>query len=215
MKRIIISIILSVIILPQFCFRVSGQERNVGLDVYSSYVWRGTKFGSGPAFQPYLEMGVGNFSIGAWGSYSASTDESAEADIYASYEIGMGDDATVLLTVTDYYFPGTNWLDGNSHFIEPQIAIGFGGFSVVSAFMMQRGAGDLYVEAGYSAGAVDFFVGGGDGIYTDGGEFNLCNIGIGTSKEIMITDTFSIPVSGAAILNPSSEQFHVVVGISF
>jgi hypothetical protein len=44
--------------------------------------------------------------------------------------------------------------------------------------------------------------------------FDICNIGISTSKEIKITDDFSLPVSGAAILNPSYEAFHIVVGIS-
>jgi hypothetical protein len=80
--------------------------------------------------------------------------------------------------------------------------------------MMNGGEGDIYLEAGVSAGAVDLFLGGGDGAYTVDGDFNVCNIGIGTSKELKITDSFSLPVSGAAILNPSSEQFHIVVGIS-
>jgi hypothetical protein len=57
-------------------------------------------------------------------------------------------------------------------------------------------------------------LGGGDGAHKVDGNFNICNIGIGTSKEIKITDSFSLPVSGAAILNPSSEQFYIVVGIS-
>jgi len=41
------------------------------------------------------------------------------------------------------------------------------------------------------------------------------NIGIGTSREIKFTDSFSLPISGSVILNPSSEQLYVVVGISF
>ena len=34
------------------------------------------------------------------------------------------------------------------------------------------------------------------------------------SKEIKITDDFSIPVSGSIILNPEQEQFYVVIGFS-
>lgn len=94
------------------------------------------------------------------------------------------------------------------------VSLGIGSFSLTGAYMMNGGEGDIYLEAGVSAGAVDLFLGGGDGAYTVDGKFNVCNLGIGTSKELKITDSFALPVSGAAILNPSSEQFYIVVGIS-
>lgn len=217
MKRIYFLIAISLLLTGAFTPRLNAQEWSTGLDIYSSYVWRGTKFGSGPAFQPSVEFSIGGLAIGAWGSYNASVDEAAEADLYASYELALGENASISFTVTDYYFPGpgSDWLTGDSHYIEPMIGFGAGGFSLFGAYMMNGGEGDIYVEAGYSAGPVNLFIGGGDGAYTVDGEFSLCNIGIGTSKELKITDTFSLPVSGAAILNPSSEQFHIVAGISF
>ncbi len=45
--------------------------------------------------------------------------------------------------------------------------------------------------------------------------FEVCNIGLTASKEISITDKFSLPVNGALIWNPQREQFNVVVAISF
>ncbi|MBN1984933.1 MAG: hypothetical protein JW761_01450 [Prolixibacteraceae bacterium] len=191
-----------------------AQEVTTGLDIYSSYVWRGTKFGSGPAFQPSLEFSAGGFALGAWGSFSASTDEGAEADLYASYSFDLGESSSLSFTLTDYYFPGDLWFEGTSHYIEPMVSLGLGSFSLTGAYMMNDGEGDIYLEAGLSAGPVDLTLGGGDGAYTVDGDFNICNIGIGTSKEVKITDSFSLPVSGAAILNPSSEQFYIVVGIS-
>ncbi len=80
-------------------------------------------------------------------------------------------------------------------------------------------SGDIYLQADYAIGAVNLTLGGGNGQYSfeaDGEDdkFSISNIGIGTSKEIKITDSFSLPISGSIILNPSTEQFFVVVGIS-
>jgi uncharacterized protein (TIGR02001 family) len=198
-----------------FSSNIQAQEWTTGVDIYSSYIWRGAKFGSGPAFQPSVEYSVGGFAIGAWGSFNASENEAAEADLYASYGIDLGESSSLTLTFTDYYFPETSWLEGESHFFEPMLSFGIGRFTLTGAYMMNDGEGDTYVEAGYQAGSVDLFLGGGDGAYTVDGEFNLCNIGIGTSKELKITDSFSLPVAGAVILNPSSEQFYITAGISF
>ena len=209
-----LTIVAGLFLLMAFVPNVKAQEWSTGLDIYSSYVWRGTKFGSGPAFQPYVEFSTGGFAIGAWGSYNASTNEAAEADLYASYGFDLGENASLGLTLTDYYFPGSDWLEGTSHYIEPMLTLGVGSFSLTGAYMMNDGEGDIYLEAGLSAGAIDLTLGGGDGAYTIDGDFNICNIGISTSKEIKITDSFSLPVSGAVILNPSSEQFHIVAGIS-
>lgn len=213
MKKITL-IAASLLLMFTFSPNINAQEWSTGLDIYSSYVWRGTKFGSGPAFQPTVEFSSGGFAIGAWGSFNASMDEAAEADLYASYGFDLGESTSLTLTLTDYYFPGSNWFNGDSHYIEPMVSLGIGSFSLLGAYMMNGGEGDIYLEAGVAAGAVDLFLGGGDGAYTIDGKFNVCNIGLGTSKEIKITDSFSIPVSGAAILNPSSEQFYVVVGFS-
>ena len=209
-----LTIVAGLFLLMAFVPNVKAQEWSTGLDIYSSYVWRGTKFGSGPAFQPSVEFSAGGFAIGAWGSYNASTDEAAEADLYIGYGFDLGENASLGLTVTDYYFPGSAWFEGTSHYIEPMVTLGVGSFSLTGAYMMNDGAGDIYLEAGLTAGPVDLTLGGGDGAYTVDGEFNICNIGVSTSKEVKITDSFSLPVSGAAILNPSSEQFHIVVGIS-
>lgn len=213
MKKTVL-IAASLLLLVAITPKVKAQEWSTGLDIYSSYVWRGTKFGTGPAFQPSLEFSAGGFAIGAWGSYSAGDVESPEADLYASYGFDLGESSSLTFTLTDYYFPGTSWMEGTSHYIEPLVNLGLGAFSLTGAYMMNDGAGDIYLEAAVAAGPVNLTLGGGDGAYTIDGDFNICNIGISTSKEIKITDSFSLPVSGAAILNPSSEQFHIVVGIS-
>jgi uncharacterized protein (TIGR02001 family) len=202
-----------------------AQEWNAGLDIWSSYLWRGAKFGTGAAFQPGVEFSAGGFAVGAWGSYSTGADEAAEADLYASYGFDLGENTSLSFTVTDYFFPGTSaapssWTSAESHYIEPMVSLGLGSFTLSAAYMEGLGdskintTSDVYMEASYAFSAFDIILAGGDGQYTKDGDFGICQIGIGTSKEIKVTDTFSIPLSGAIVLNPSTEGFHVAVGIS-
>ncbi len=199
----------------------TGPSFNTGADVVSNYIWRGTKFGVGPAIQPSVSFTAGNFEIGAWGSYCFTSSEAAEADLYASYSFPFG----LSLGVTDYYYPGLMYFDYSdttgSHAFEINAGFAVGGLSLSANYILNEAGGaasaggDKYFEAGYDFTSFNIFVGAGDGWHTSDGEFNVCNIGIGTSKEIAINDKFSIPVSGSVILNPDKEQLYVVVGFSF
>ena len=72
----------------------------------------------------------------------------------------------------------------------------------------------MYFQLGYGFDQFGIFAGAGDGWHTSDGNFNVSNIGINVSREITITDQFSLPVSGSAILNPDTEQYYLVLGIS-
>lgn len=228
MKKIL-TITASVLMLITFVTSVKAQEEekasswNAGLDIYSSYIWRGLKFGTGAAFQPSVDFTTGGLTIGAWGSFSTGDNEAPEADLYASYSFSLGEKASLGVTFTDYYFPGTPYFEGTSHYLEPMVNLGLGNLSLTAAYMLYdaapSGSGDIYLQAAYAAGPVSLTIGGGNGQYTledenEEDKFGISNIGIGTSKEIKITDSFSLPISGSVILNPSSEQLFVVVGIS-
>jgi hypothetical protein len=194
---------------------------DVGADLVSSYLWRGTKFGTGPAIQPYLSYTAGGFEIGGWGSYCFTSNEAAEADIYVSYGFDFG----LSIGVTDYYFPGTEYFDYNtesgSHAFEINLGYEIKGFSIAGNYILNEAGsagsagGDMYFEAGYGFQSFSLFAGAGDGWHSADGDFALCNIGIAAEKELKLSESFSLPVSGALILNPDREQFHVVVGISF
>jgi hypothetical protein len=199
---------------------------SVGGDLVSSYLWRGTKFGTGPAIQPYVELGLGNFSIGGWGSYCFTSDEAAEADLYFSYGFDFG----LSIGLTDYYFPGTPYFDYStetgSHAFEINLGYEIGGLSLgANYFLNEAGSagtagGDMYFEVAYGFDSFGFVLGAGNGWHTmeadaDESDFAVCNIGLTASKKVKITDSYSLPLSGALILNPDTEQFHVVAGISF
>lgn len=186
---------------------------SVSTDLVSSYVWRGSKFGSGPALQPTIEFTAGGFTLGAWGSTCFSDPEALETDLYTSYNFGM-----FTLGLTDYYFPGSAWFTADNHAFELNSALSLGNFSLAANYILNEGAGsdggDVYVEAGFTAGKVNLFAGGGSGWHTPGRDFNICNLGLSTTKEITITDHFNLPLSGSVILNPTTETLFLVAGIT-
>lgn len=198
----------------------SGPAFGTGADIVSNYIWRGTKLAVGPAIQPSVSLTAGNFEIGAWGSFSFTSSEGAESDLYLSYSLPFG----LSLGLTDYYLPGSMFFDFSdttgSHALEVNAGFSAGGFSLSANYILNEAGsagsagGDMYFEAGYDFSAFNIFIGAGDGWHTSDGEFGLCNIGIGTGKEIKITENFSVPVSGSIILNPEREQFYVVIGFS-
>lgn len=186
-------------------------------DLVSSYVWRGTQF-SGVSIQPTLNYTAGGFSIGSWGS--AGFDGFLEMDLYAKYAFGFG----LTLGVTDYYYPGTKYFDlskaSGAHGIELNAGYTIGALSLSGNYILNEAGGalttggDKYFEAGYAFKNLSVFVGAGDGWHTPDAEFALVNVGVSTTKTIKITDSFSVPLKVSAILNPKTEQYSLVAGIT-
>lgn len=191
----------------------SSGQISVSSDLVSGYVWRGTKIGSGAAIQPGVEFTSGGFTLGVWGSYCVSDLEALETDLYTSFTVGK-----FSLGLTDYYFPGTAWFNTAHHAFEINGGFSPGNFSLSANYILNEGAGaaggDLYFEAGVKAGALTLFAGGGSGWHTPDGEFKVCNLGLSTTREIKISDHFSLPLTGSVILNPATEQLFVVAGIT-
>ena len=193
-----------------------------GADVVSSYVWRGLYL-SNAAVQPALSFSTGGFTVGGWGS--ASFDGALEADLYAAYTFGFG----LTLGATDYYFPsiedGNDYFDTGkttgAHILELNGGYEISGFNLAANYVLNEAGGagsaggDKYFEVGYAFRNINLFVGGGDGMQTEDGDFNITNIGIGVTKELTITPSFTIPLTCCAILNPDREKFYLVAAVSF
>ena len=204
---------------------------SIGTDLVNSYVWRGCKIGTGPNLQPSMEYAIGGLTLGAWGSFSFHDfGDFAETDIFVNYAFDFG----LSLGVTDYYYQGYPYFsytgDTASHAFEANLAYTLKNFSISANYIFndaslggpanKPGGGDMYFEANYEFENFGVFVGAGNGWHTDDNDagedvFAICNIGIKTSKELKISETFSIPVSGAFIVNPDKEEVNLVVGISF
>jgi uncharacterized protein (TIGR02001 family) len=194
---------------------VQAQEVSTGADIVSTYVWRGVAY-SGPSIQPFVDLTVEGFSIGGWGSQGY--DGFQEMDLYAGYSFDFG----LYLGVTDYWYPSplTPFFEEASHAFELNLGYEIDSFSLSGNYIFAGGGStgdDLYFEAGYSIDdATSLFAGAGNGWHTNGtDDFGLVNVGVTTSKDILVTDTFTIPLSGSAIFNPYAEQLYLLVGVSF
>jgi uncharacterized protein (TIGR02001 family) len=197
----------------------SKSDFSVNVDLYSNYIWRGSKYGSGPAVQPSVKFNSAFFTVGVWGSFDASG--YAEADPYVSFALPMG----FSVGLTDYYYPGLQYFDvtkaSGSQAFELNGGFTKGGLSLAANYIINEAGGagsaggDTYFQAGYAFNIFNLFVGAGNGWHTADGSFAVCNLGIGASKEIKLFDAFTIPVNGQVIFNPDKEQLYVVVGFSF
>jgi hypothetical protein len=209
--------------IPSYSQETVNRQFTVGTDFYTSYIFRGTKFGSGPVVQPVMKFVSGSFTVGAWGSFDFHNYQ--EADIFFSFSLPAG----FSVGLTDYYFPGFDYFDytkaSGSHAFEINTGFSKGGLSLGANFILNKAGSagsmgnDIYLEAKYSFESFYLLAGAGNGWfssdYSDGSDkFVFCNLGLGTSKTIKVTDSFNIPVNGQLIINPDRKQMYIVVGFT-
>ena len=183
----------------------------VGADIYSNYIWRGTKLGTGPAFQPSVKFNKGFLTLGVWGSFDASG--YTEVDPYISIALPFG----LSIGMTDYYFPhlGGSFSADSANAYEVNVGFTKGGLSLSANYILNEATTaassgkDMYFQAAYAFTNFNVSVGAGDGWHTSDTEFNVCHVAIGTGKVIKLSDTFSIPVTGQVIYNPDRDVMYV------
>ena len=202
-------------------------------DFVSSYIWRGLDCGS-VAVQPTLGVGYKGLSLTAWGSYGLTdSDDVKEFDLTLAYTIGGFN-----IGITDYWFsegldPDARYFKydahGTNHVFEANIGYDFGPLSLqwFTNFAGNDGinksgkrAYSSYVEVAVpfklatvdwtaTAGAVPYAT---DFYGTTG--FAVTNLALKATKDIKVTDTFSIPVFGQVVGNPCSQKAYLVFGFT-
>ncbi|MEC8090491.1 MAG: TorF family putative porin [Bacteroidota bacterium] len=221
MKLIKNSIILIFVVMLSFA-STDLKAQDFGADVVSSYVWRGTQFGTGPAVQPWFTLPelTSGLELGVWGSFptsDAGTSQTYELDLYASYDFGP-----FALTVTNYTFPTATGAYDTANYelfdgdMEVSASTSLGAIGLTVGYFTDLEA--LYVEAGTTLAGMNLAIGygsDGDSAFYAGGESGLVNVSLGGSKDIKITDDYSLPLFGSFIYNPDAEAAFMVVGMSF
>jgi hypothetical protein len=213
--------------------RMGAQELSVGGDLVSSYVWRGAYCG-GVSVQPALSFSASGFSLTAWGSVGfLSPAYVDEFDFTLGYGIG-----NLSLAITDYWFAyrgEEEWVpdyfnyksDETAHMFEGTLGYDFGPLALSwntffggADFKFSDGerAFSTYIEASapFKVGdyglKLELGVTPWEGLYAD--KFNVVNIGITGSKEIKVTESFTVPAFTKVIFNPAAKQTYFVFGIS-
>lgn len=218
-------------LVPSMGPAAQAQPVDLGADVVSRYVWRGTDFGESMSIQPSLSYSTGGFTVGSWGSFATSPSAAGvnEHDLYASYSVET-DGGTFGVGVTDYYFPSAGVgffnFEGNgngAHQIEPSLSYtGPDRFPVSlygGVFVHNEPDHSVYLEASYpfSVESVDLAL--TMGLTPSASAFygtqkaGVITTSLSASKDVPITDTFSLPVSVRYVLNPYTEKTFFVFGI--
>jgi len=211
---------------------VASAQFSVGTDVVSSYVWRGFKQDlsvtaplQSPNFQPYVSYTVGGLTLGAWGS-SSFTGTVKEVDLYATYVFS----SALSLTLTDYNWGFTNSIfnygSGTDHLFEATLAYAGTESLPLSASVNTMFAGadktstgkqafSSYLELGYQLAENTKIFAGGSLLDTPMyGGAGVTNVGLKVTKELVLSDKFSLPIYGVAGINPLAKDAFLVVGIT-
>ena len=207
-------------------------ETSVCLDLVNDYVWRGMHLGD-VSLQPTLDVNYKGLLLEAWGSVGLSTPtDTKEIDLTIGYTIGGFN-----VSVTDYWFTAgpdetcSYFRYGHgvtNHVFEATVGYDFG---VLSLAWSTNFAGNDFTEAGKQAFSsyfevnVPFALGGFDWKATAGavpfatdfygaGRFAVTNLMLTASKDIVITDSFSIPVFAQLAVNPYARKTYLVFGLT-
>ena len=208
-------------------------ETIIAADVVNQYIWRGLDAGN-VSLQPTLGVAWKGLSLTAWGSVGLTeSSDTKEFDLTLSYTTGG-----LNVGITDYWFSTGQDPDGRyfkydahgtNHVFEANIGYDFG---VVSAQWYTNFAGNDGVnkdgKRAYSSyfevtapfrlatcewtatlGAVPYAT---TSYGTTG--FAVTNIGLKATKDIRITDSFSVPIFAGVTGNPCAQKAYLVFGFT-
>jgi hypothetical protein len=206
-------------------------EATIAADVVNQYIWRGQDLGD-VSLQPTLGIAYKGFSLTGWGSVGISdNDDTKEFDLTAAYATGG-----FHIGITDYWFNSPNdkyfvyAAHETSHVFEANIGYDFG--PVALNWYTNFAGNDGVTEDGdrayssYVEVSAPFRLGGCDwtaavgavpyatSFYSDADGFAVTNLSVRATKDIHITNSFSVPVFGQIAANPSTQKAYLVFGFT-
>ncbi len=210
-------------------------ETTISGDIVSSYIWRGQDLGN-VSLQPTLGIGYKGLSLTAWGSVGlTNSDDTKEFDLTLAYTTGGFN-----IGITDYWFnagldPDNRYFMYNAHSTNHVFEANIGyDFGVASVQWFTNIAGNdgvnkdgkraysSYLELAVpfklatvdwtaSVGAIPWATSFYNG-WTSG--FAVTNVSLKATKDIKVTDSFSIPIFGQVMANPRTQNAYLAFGFT-
>lgn len=226
-----------ILILIFFVLTASSFAQAVGFDgelsIQSRHIWRGSKMGNAPAFEPSVTVSTGIFSLDFWAAVTPNNSYS-EIDLIPAVQLG-----NITATLFDYYNPVPGEKNQFLNFREGQsrhsLEIAFDNYSSQQHLKWMAGTflrGDknpetgqsyysTYVEFSYPiefhkieiepvAGFTPF-----KGYYANHPAIILA--GISFSRELRLSERWIVPIKAAISTNPhkANTYFTICSGIAF
>jgi len=217
---------------------------NIGSDIMSRFIWRGSDYGNSPSIEPTLSLSISNFEVGCWSSI-ATNSYYKEIDMYAKYTY-----KSFSLLFTDYYVPLLNntpaapdirYFNYNdkktAHYFEGSLI--YKGSDKFPLWLLggvffygndKRWGCDnqkdslcktyfsSYIEAGYTftikENSADLFVGFTPFAGAYGNTMGVINTGITGYRKIKISNDFVLPVKASLIFNPQKSDIFFALGFT-
>ena len=231
MKKIFLLVVAAIC-----CLTTTAQDKvelDVAADLVSHYIWRGQELGK-VSVQPALDLSYKGFSFSAWSNIGLSRHEDTEEfDLTLAYSI-----AGFNVGLTDYWTSGggdprDRYFMYESHRTNHVFELNLGydfGFASLQAYTNLMGndgvnkkgnrAYSTYVEATvpFRLASCDWEAAAGcvpmatDYYATSG--FAVTNLSVKATKDIKITDSFSIPIYAQLVGNPCDQRAYFLVGFT-
>ena len=231
MKKVIIYVFTAFLL--SVTMAVEAQDTTIEADIVSQYIWRGQNLGD-VSLQPSLGIDYNGWSLTAWGNVGISEPhDTEEFDLTLSYSTGGFN-----IGITDYWFntgldPENRYFKydahGTNHVFEANIGYDFGPLSLQWFTNLTGNDGvnrddkraySSYFEANipFTLATIDWaamvgFVPFATTFYDTSG-FAVTNLSLRATKDIKVTETFSIPIFGQITANPDAQKAYLVFGIT-
>ena len=207
-------------------------ETDISADIVSQYIWRGQDLGE-VSLQPTLGVSYKGLSLTSWGSVGLkSIDEAKELDLTLAYTTGGFN-----IGITDYWFnaggdPKNRYFKYDSHstnhVFEANIGYDFDKFSL--QWYTNIAGNDGYNKKGKRAYSSYFDVNVPFKLFTcdwsatlgvvpyatdfyNVNKFSVINVAVQATKDIKITDSFTIPIFASIATNPHDQKAYLIFGL--